>query len=72
MDAKNYHFGKGKREKKKAVITAEMTNENGGKNDRLEVRNECYSCWIFFFFFSEKCTIVLVVVSQGSSYGNGN
>ncbi|WP_369765316.1 hypothetical protein [Flavobacterium sp. WC2429] len=49
-----------------------MTNENGGKNDRLEVRNECYSCWIFFFFFSEKCTIVLVVVSQGSSCGNGN
>ncbi|TDD97923.1 hypothetical protein [Flavobacterium cellulosilyticum] len=63
MDAKNDHFGKEKREKKKAVITAEMTNENGGKNDRLEVRNECYSCWIFFFFFSEKCTIVLVEIS---------
>jgi hypothetical protein len=30
LDAKNYHFGKEKREKNKATLTAEMTNENGG------------------------------------------
>ena len=30
-----------KREKKKATIKAEMTNGNGGRNDRLEVRNGC-------------------------------
>ena len=34
-------FSKEKREKKKATIKAEMTNGNGGRNDRLEVRNGC-------------------------------
>ncbi|WP_158614858.1 hypothetical protein [Flavobacterium sp. LB2P53] len=37
-----------------------MTNENGGRHDRLEVRNGCYVCWIFFSFFSRNCTIVVV------------
>ncbi|WP_255416473.1 hypothetical protein [Flavobacterium sp. RSP46] len=32
---------KEKREKKKAIKRAAMTNGNGGRNDRLEVRNGC-------------------------------
>ena len=38
---KKIKIKKKKRKKKKALNTAEMTNENGGRNDRLEVRNGC-------------------------------
>ena len=49
-----------------------MTNENGGRNDRLKVRNGCYVCWIFFFFFSRNCTIVLLRFFWGCCYEIGN
>ena len=63
---------KRKKRKKKAVKTAVMTNENGGRNDRLIVRNGFYICWIFFFFFSRNCTIVLLRFFRGLCYGNRN
>ena len=63
---------KRKKRKKKATKAAEMTNENGGRNDRLKVRNGCYVCWIFFFFFSRNCTIVLLRFFWGCYYENGN
>ena len=68
----NLNFLKRKKRKKKAVKTAEMTNENGGRNDRLKVRNGCYVCWIFFFFFSRNCTIVLLKFFGGRCYGSSN
>jgi hypothetical protein len=37
----NKLFSEEKREKKKAKKRAAMTNVNGGRNDRLEVRNGC-------------------------------
>jgi hypothetical protein len=49
-----------------------MTNENGGRNDRLKVRNGCYVCCVFFSFFSGNCTIVLVKFFWECSYGNCN
>ena len=49
-----------------------MTNENGGRNDRLKVRNGCYVCCIFFFFFSGNCISVLVEFFRERSYENGN
>jgi hypothetical protein len=33
-------FSKEKKEKKKALQIEEMMNENGGKNDRLKVKNK--------------------------------